>query len=192
MTVNMIQSRVWFRLLSILFFGICALMCRNPELLAQDANRQEYVTIEVKDQSGAPISNAQIEVLPSHDETATKLSTDGNGELSIRLSSGSYELLVTSAGFRNAARHLEVQKTGRQLLTFVLEVGGCRPGACLTVTAIPPSQNGEKHQSETHGIEFHSVKLLSWQGIGQMRKYTEFDELRKREIFTSSRPRGSM
>jgi hypothetical protein len=112
MVVNAGQSRVWFTGLSFLFIGVCVLILCNAELSAQDIKKQAHVAIEVKDQSGAPIPQAQIEIRPYRNEHATKLSTDGNGRLAIDLPSGSYELAVTSRGFKNVARHVEVQETG--------------------------------------------------------------------------------
>jgi hypothetical protein len=52
-------------------------------------------------------------------------------------------------------------------------------GCQLTVYADSPSQKDQQPQTEAHSIQLQSVKLFAWQGAGEKRKYTEFDELRE-------------
>jgi len=104
-------------------------------LPAEESRKSSSIEIEVKDQSGAVVPNAKALILPLPNEVGKVLSTDRDGKLELDLPPGYYLLRVHVAGFRRFSRSIEVKPGAHQLISVLLELGGCSP--CVTVTAVP-------------------------------------------------------
>jgi len=99
-------------------------------------------TIEVRDTSGAGIPNAVVRYQRMSEMLAHKAHTDNNGRAILELDPGSYDMAVTSPGFRTWHKRLEVQGATSRSISIVLQVGGCPPGPCLAVGPLPPTAHG--------------------------------------------------
>ena len=88
---------------------------------AQQQNSGTPVTIEVSDPSTARIPHAQVTIMPV--SFPMKLATDEHGAVHLPLSPGTYEVKVSSPGFRTSTKRIDVpvsskdQKVGVVLLT---------------------------------------------------------------------------
>ncbi len=111
-------------------YGITLLAITLPvpsAALAQQATTKP-ITVQVDDQSGAPIPHAQIRLVPAPDPAPAKLETDEEGKLSLNLKAGIYSLSVSSPGFKNWSEDIHVSKpngkaNATQLCSVVLRVG---------------------------------------------------------------------
>ncbi len=113
--------------LQIYIAGLLAIILLVPSAaLSQQAARP--VTIQVSDQSGAPIPHAQIRLVPTPDPAPANLETDEQGNLSLNLKAGTYALFVSEQGFKIWSESIYVAKStgdasARQLCPVVLQVG---------------------------------------------------------------------
>jgi Zn-dependent M28 family amino/carboxypeptidase len=114
-------------LLALGIVAICSL------LAAQQTKSTAAVTIAVKDESGAVVPHAQIELSPSPATTPQNLETGENGALPLNLTPGDYNLYVTVPGFKRWSQHIQVQGVAAQTISVVLKVGPCPPGSCTPV-----------------------------------------------------------
>jgi len=96
-------------------------------LLAQEAVKTSSIVLEVKDQSGAFVSNAHIKVVPAPNNIGKNLTADLGGKVSLDLSPGSYDLTVESSGFVKATKRVEVKSDAPQTIEIVLKIGSCSP-----------------------------------------------------------------
>lgn len=115
---------------------------RSAQSESSTAKGTAQVTFEVGDRSGAGIPNAAIRYQRTSEMLAHKVHTDNKGRAVLELDPGSYDVAVTSPGFRASHRRLEVQGSTSQSVNIVLDVGGCPPGPCLTVGAPLPAAVG--------------------------------------------------
>lgn len=102
------------------------LLAPSADWAQQAPTRQ--VTIQVVDQTGAPVPHAQIRLVPAPNPARTKSETDENGNLSLDLKVGSYALSVSERGFKNWSESIYVPKpegevSARQVIPVVLQVG---------------------------------------------------------------------
>ncbi|MGA7216916.1 MAG: carboxypeptidase regulatory-like domain-containing protein [Candidatus Sulfotelmatobacter sp.] len=84
------------------------------------------VTIRVIDPTGAHVAHAQIRFMPS--EVPAALETDDNGQCSVNLKAGGYDLSVSASGFKMQKRHLDIgaaaaEPGAAQIIPIVLQVG---------------------------------------------------------------------
>lgn len=91
-------------------------------------NAQEHkvypVTICVSDQTGAPVPNAKVRVIPSPVPTPKKMQTNLRGELSVQLNEGGHALFVTSPGFIPDVQHIEIKPASQPQRRYsILRVG---------------------------------------------------------------------
>lgn len=93
------------------------------------------VAVEVVDESGASIAKAQVEFSIASEGILTE-SADDQGKVHVRLAQGTYDLVVSSPGFRKFTQHIQVHGAENQI-HVVLRVGSCPPGPCLEVTGVP-------------------------------------------------------
>lgn len=105
-------------------------------LSAQEPSKMGAIVIEVKDQSGAVASDAQVQILPSPNTIGKDLTTGSDGKLSLNVPPGNYDLRVTLRGFLPYTKRIEVQNDTRQTIDVVLKVGSCPPGNCLIVSNV--------------------------------------------------------
>ncbi|HYB61750.1 MAG TPA: carboxypeptidase-like regulatory domain-containing protein [Methylomirabilota bacterium] len=117
-------------------FGTILLICFA--LVAQSAANASSIVLSVKDQTGAGIPNAHVQIVPSPSNIQDKLTTDSHGELSLDVSPGSYEVTVESLGFAKAARRVKVKGDTPQTINIVLKVWLCSQCPIVTnVFAVP-------------------------------------------------------
>ena len=100
----------------------CVLIVICPLLLAQQTKSTTSVTIIVTDESGAPVSNAEISM---DSAIAKNPASDENGKFTVELPPGSHDLMVTSPGFKRWSQHVQVPGAAPQTISAVLKVGGC-------------------------------------------------------------------
>ena len=104
---------------------IVALLLPLPSLLdAQEAKERATATIEVTDGNGAVIPNAQAEIISEADASSETLATDIEGRVKLELEPGSYDVIVTSIGFKTLNRRFTVNAGTSQKLELALQVGG--------------------------------------------------------------------
>jgi hypothetical protein len=103
-------------------------------LPAQEAIKTTSIVLSVKDQSGAAVANAHVQIVPQPDNIGKNLTTDGDGKLSLGVPPGSYDLRVESSGFMTATKRIEAIAATPQVIEIVLKVGSCPPGPCLVVS----------------------------------------------------------
>ena len=107
-------------------------------LLAQEAVKTASMVLAVKDQTGAAVRNAHVQIVPLPNNAGENLTTDSDGKLSLDVSPGSYDLTVESPGFLTVKKRIEAEPATHQNMDIVLKVGSCPPGPCLTVTHVFP------------------------------------------------------
>ncbi len=107
-------------------------------LSAQDSDKPATITIEVKDVTGAFVSNARVQIVPPPNDIGKSLPADQQGRLEIQLPPGTYEVIVASPGFDKSKKRVEVQNTTPQLISFLLAPSVC-VGNCTVVNEGPPS-----------------------------------------------------
>jgi Carboxypeptidase regulatory-like domain len=83
------------------------LLVISVSLLGQQPETRA-VEVVVSDQSGAGISQAQIEVLPRPEDSPQRVKTDDKGRASLRLMAGEYAFSISAQGFRTSAQALTV------------------------------------------------------------------------------------
>jgi hypothetical protein len=103
-------------------------------LPAQEAIETTSIVLSVKDQSGAAVANAHVQIVPPPDNIGKNLATDGDGKLSLGVPPGNYDLRVESSGFMTATKRIEAIAATPQVIEIVLKVGSCPPGPCLMVS----------------------------------------------------------
>jgi hypothetical protein len=145
---------------------------------AQDSIKTAAITIEVKDQSGGFIPNAQIQITPSPSNIGKSLTTDGDGRLRLELPPGNYDLTVASPGFAIMKKRVEAQNATPQLVSVLLAPGSCS-GCYLNEAALGMSDRRTVSPDQRYAIA---------ENENVMGEYTIFLEDRdlktRRELFT--------
>src|SRR5882762_8815150 len=113
-----------------------ALLCRNfPAVLfrasGSGSRQTASIVLAVKDQSGAIVPYAHVQIVPSPNNIGKNQTTDTDGKLSLDVSPGSYELTVESPGFVTSSKRIEAKPGTHQAVDIVLKVGACPPGVCV-------------------------------------------------------------
>jgi Carboxypeptidase regulatory-like domain len=68
------------------------------------------------------IPNANIRITEKATKKSINVATDGNGEYSICLSAGKYDLIATALGYKHAERKsIEVAASGKNVIDFVMK-----------------------------------------------------------------------
>jgi hypothetical protein len=91
--------------------------------------KPQPIVILVTDPSGAPISNAKVQLDPLGKLAPKNLSTDAEGRLALNIPPGVYSLVVTSEGFEPSTRRIPVQSSGNQIIRVVLRPWMCPESA---------------------------------------------------------------
>jgi hypothetical protein len=104
------------------------------------------VTIQVRDQSGAPVAHAQIKLAPAPDAAPAKMETDDKGSVSLNLKAGSYAVVVTEQGFKNWSESIYVAKpdgedNATQVYPVVLQLGATGSPAVYAADTLVLSAN---------------------------------------------------
>ncbi len=136
--------------------SVSALLLLACSLLsAQETKKSAVVTVEVHDQAGSPVTNAQTKFVPIQSTHARILATDALGSVLLELEPGNYDLIVTMPGFRTLKRRINVSADENQKFNLVLEIQPCEP--CVEVSSEPlrPAKD-EKSQNE-HTKSFEST-----------------------------------
>jgi Carboxypeptidase regulatory-like domain len=109
-------------------------------LLGQQAETNAVVVV-VSDQSGASISQAQIEVVPRPENSPGKVKTNEKGRASLSLRPGEYSLSISAQGFTTATQPLRVSdRNGADCIAQEVKVT-LKAGATSSPTNIYPSDS---------------------------------------------------
>ena len=90
------------------------------------------VTIQVADQTSAPVAHAEVRLSHAHDSKVTKSETNEHGNISANLEPGDYALTVMASGFKTWSENIFVAEpidsgngngVARQTVQVVLQVG---------------------------------------------------------------------
>jgi Carboxypeptidase regulatory-like domain len=147
-------------------------------LLAQEAEKNAVVTVEVTDQSGAPVPNAKTKFVALESADARTLATAATGRALLELKPGNYDLVVTMPAFRTLKSRIKVSAGESEKFDIVLHIASCPPG-CVQVSTAASQLGTVQSQSETKDIHITNVKLFTWLGGGDKRKYEELNEFRE-------------
>ena len=114
--------------LQIVGIGLLGLTLLAPSTVWTRQATVRPITIHVCDQVGAPITGAQIRLVPAPDPAPTKLETDPQGNLSLTLKPGGYAVVVSAQGFKNWSERIYVsapdsEAAASQLYPVVLQIG---------------------------------------------------------------------
>lgn len=153
-------------------------------LPAQEAVQTGSIVAEVKDQSGAFVPNAHIQVVSAANNISKNVTTDSEGKVSLELSPGRYDLIVESTGFSRAKERIEAKPGTQQTIEIVLKVEYC--SACVTITAVRPvsfpgqseavSPDGRYAISGVDsGTEPHHTIYLEDRSLKARRKLLDYD-----------------
>jgi uncharacterized membrane protein len=132
-------------------------------LLAQEAEKNAVVTVEVTDQSGNPVPNAKTKFVALESADARALATDATGRALLELKPGNYDLVVTMPAFRTLKSRIKVSAGESEKFAIVLLIGSCPPG-CVQVSTAASQLGTVQSQSETKDIHITNVKLFTWLG----------------------------
>lgn len=113
---------------------VCAILLAIASIGAGSVWSQQVttrtVTIRVSDQTGARITGAQVRCVPAPDSAPATMETDNQGNLSLDLKPGNYNVSVSAQGFTTAALHVDVvplpgdeKADVDQLVPLVLQIG---------------------------------------------------------------------
>ena len=106
------------------------------------------MVLEVKDPTGAPVANAQVQIQPSPSNAEKRQTTHSEGSVSFEVSPGiSYDVMVTSPGFLSVTKRVEANSATHQTVEIVLSIKSCPPGPCVMVTDIFPVSFPEQSQA---------------------------------------------
>ncbi len=183
---------------TLLWIGILTSLCSG--LPAQHSAKTVAIVIEVKDQSGAIIENAQVQIAPAPNNIGKNLTTDFNGRLHLDLPPGIYDLIVASPGFNEMKKHVEVQTATQQLISVVLAVGECSAGCPIIPVGVPITLHTQSQlMSPNRNYEIVDIEV-GW-GRGYPHEvYLEDEALRirhklfgyERQVFMSWNPDSKM
>jgi hypothetical protein len=129
-------------------------------LPAQDSGKTAAIEIEVKDESGGIIPNAQVQIAPSPNDVGKNLMTDVDGRLHLDMPPGIFDLSVTSPGFARMKKQFEVQDATPQLVSVLLAPGWCSQG-CGVVTEASPLLSPEHLPAVSPDGRFAIVEIAS-------------------------------
>jgi hypothetical protein len=128
-----------YRLIPLLFLVLALAPGLSPQAAqTEQASQNGSIVFLVTDVTGGAVQNAEVDIDPLPKALAN-LRTNKDGMLSVDLPPGMYDLTVKSPGFRTARKHAEIRAGSRETISVVLDVGGCPPGNCVTVTEGPLS-----------------------------------------------------
>jgi len=106
----------------------------------------------VYDQSGAPVPDALVVILPLPKTLGNDLSTDRNGKLSLDVPSGSYKLTVIKPGFRVGRKHIEAQSGTHPAISIVLNLRTLSNLPVVAATPLVSSSEIRSFPEQTHAI----------------------------------------
>jgi NTF2 fold immunity protein of polymorphic toxin system component/carboxypeptidase family protein len=113
------------------------------------AQSKVIATVEVRDQTGAMLSGAEITIVATSQSQIREVSqTDSSGKALLDVLPGTYDLSVKMRGFPPVSKQLVITDAKGQTFAVVLPVGKCPPGPCLTVTGPTVSETYPPNYSE--------------------------------------------
>jgi hypothetical protein len=117
----------------------------------------------VKDQSGAAISGATVDVTNTETNTTSKLSTNGSGYFEAPyLLPGVYSIMVTAQGFK---RHVQQGYTltvnSRQNVDITLEIGAAQESVTVTSSAALLETTSGSGTSSLEGRQISDLPVMS-------------------------------
>jgi hypothetical protein len=105
-------------------------------LSAQESAQTASIVLELTDQSGAVVPNANVMLLPLSCTLEKGPTTGKDGTLSLNVPPGNYDLRIQVPGFRLVEKHLEAQPASHQKLAILLKLDSCTE--CLDVRGVFP------------------------------------------------------
>ena len=97
---------------------------------SKDRPGQHTLTVEVKDQSGAFIPGAIVELRNDKNRPFIEMRTDPLGKAVLPVDPGRYVAFVTSCGFMRFSQNLDLTSGSDQSVVAVLRVGESSSGGC--------------------------------------------------------------
>lgn len=113
------------------------------------AQSKATATVQVKDESGAVVSGAEVTVAEASQSKGhgAVFRTNGNGTVSLEsLPAGTYNLSVKMTGFKDVTEHIVITNAKGQTFPVVLQVRICSP--CVEVTGTPVTETYRLNYSE--------------------------------------------
>jgi hypothetical protein len=112
------------------------------------AQSKATATVEVRDETGAVVSGAEVTVVATSPSQAPKIvsRTYSSGTVSFDLLPDIYDLSVKTRGFKDVSRQIVITDTKRETFPVVVLVGVCSP--CVDVTGTPASEAYRPNYSE--------------------------------------------
>jgi hypothetical protein len=160
------------RLATALILALCPVL----QSAAQESDVAS-VSITVMDQTGAVIPNAVIALDKLPSPYKRKMLTNANGEIDLHLGFGTYDIGVSSQGFKSATKRMEITSAISQDIQVVLQVGSCTQ--CVTVDSY---LNTDYWNTFTGIIDFWNVLVrnLELRTSSSQSKRSALLELRER------------
>jgi len=125
------------RLCCFLWFLVLPAIC-PPRASAQEAQLDDRSTLSlhghIVDESGAAVAGAVIAVAREGVAMQT-LTSDHQGEFRLSLASGRYTITVSSPGFHDSSRIVNVSQAKTESIQIMLTVAGIRESVSVTATA---------------------------------------------------------
>jgi hypothetical protein len=111
-------------------------------MLAQSPERTASITFQVKDQSGAVIPNAHMRIVPY--QTTSKIRTDLNGKVTLRLTPGNFEIFVNFPGFKPHKSEFVLSDPIDQTIPIVMIIGSVGGGEVSPISPLAYSADEEE------------------------------------------------
>jgi len=148
------------------FVSLLVMVCVCPLGSAQQPKTTASITIEVTDQTGAPIPGARARIVPyPHDISSSRLETNADGKLAVELVPGKYEVVARATAFSPSSKTFEIADTNRQTVKVSLRVFECSP--CVEIQTSPRSADEEgvwklenAYWKHVGALDFESYKNL--------------------------------
>lgn len=126
--------------------AIAAVMCIPASVLwAQKSTDSSSIVLRVRDQSGAAVGHARVQIQSSASNINEDFVTAADGKLSADISPGDYDLTVDSPGFLKFTKHIKAEPDQAQRVDVVLKIEVCEP--CPLVSTILPITLPEASQA---------------------------------------------
>lgn len=95
------------------------------------------VTFRVVDATNAVIPGAHIQIAPAPKDLPTELATNRDGELTLNLQPGIYDIQVSSSGFQSLKQSIHVEGSQKTLVRIRLHIGFAASGPVVTAQPSP-------------------------------------------------------
>ena len=144
--------------------------------LAGQQSATTQITILLKDQGGNPLPHVAVRVIPEPDP-ASKMETDENGKLALKLKSGGYALFVRIFGFKPLTAHFDVRADQEtQSIPFMLELAPTGSPLVLPASAKTDLQLNASPYHDPAELTLAQLKALPHITVTIHNSHTNADE----------------